>query len=96
MSALMISTINVKDPTKFQEYLTGTQQIAKRYGAEMLVRGKADRFLTGGDSDHELVVVVRFPNIENLDRWYASEEYQALVPFRKEGAEMAMTSYRVG
>ncbi|MGI9422724.1 MAG: DUF1330 domain-containing protein [Hyphomicrobiaceae bacterium] len=46
MSALMIARITVKDPAKFQEYFTKTQQVAAPYGAELLVRGKADHALT--------------------------------------------------
>ena len=46
MSAIMIATITVKDPEKFQQYLARTQEVAAAYGAELLVRGKADRPLT--------------------------------------------------
>ena len=39
MSALMIATITVKDPEKFQQYLAKTQEVAAPYGAELLFRG---------------------------------------------------------
>ena len=59
MSALMIARITVKDPDKFQDYLTRSKQIASQYGAELLHRGTVSRVLNG-DDDHALVVIARF------------------------------------
>ena len=95
MSALMIATITVKDPEKFQQYLAKTKVVAAAYGAELLLRGKADRSLTDHEKDHGVVVIVRFPSIEKINEWIASEEYQPLIPLREEGTEMKMTSYEV-
>jgi uncharacterized protein (DUF1330 family) len=95
MSALMIATIAVKDAEKFQEYLTATQRVAAPYGAELLYRGKADRTLTGEESDHGVTVIVKFPSLEVIDEWYDSAEYQSLIPLRNEGTEMKMTSYQL-
>ena len=95
MSALMIATAAVKNPEKFQQYLTKTQEVAAPYGAELLVRGKADRSLTDHDNNHDVVVVVRFPSIEKIEEWIGSDEYRPLIPLRDEGSDMKMTSYEV-
>ncbi len=95
MSALMIATITVKDPEKFQQYLAKTQEVAAPYGAELLFRGKVDRTLTGEDKDHGLAVIVRFPSIEKINEWYGSDEYQPLIALRDEGSDMKMTSYEI-
>lgn len=95
MSALMIATITVKNPEKFQQYLTKTQKVAAPYGAELLARGKVDRSLTAHVKDHDLTVIVRFPSIEKINEWFDSEEYQQLIPLRNEGTEMKMISYEV-
>ncbi|MBZ0215293.1 MAG: DUF1330 domain-containing protein, partial [Fimbriimonadaceae bacterium] len=42
-----------------------------------------------------LVVIVRFPSLEKLNAWYASDEYQALVPLREEAANIKMTGYQI-
>ena len=68
MSALMIARITVKDPEKFREYFAKTQPIAALYGAELLYRGKVDRALNG-DDDHDLAMIVKFPNVEKLNEW---------------------------
>lgn len=91
----MIATITVKDPEKFQQYLTKTQKVAASYGAELLFRGKVDRPLTDHDKDHGLAVIVSFPSIEKINEWIVSEEYQPLIPLRDEGTDMKMTSYEV-
>ena len=95
MSALMIARIIVKDPAKFQEYLAKTQAVAAPYGAELVLRGKVDKALTGGSADHELAVIVKFPSLAKLDEWYGSDAYQPLKALRDAGADMRMTSYEV-
>ena len=92
MTALMISQIKVKDHGKLQEYLRRVQEVAAPFGAEMVFRGTPDRVLTGG-GDHELVVVVRFPDAARLNGWYDSDAYGELVALREAAAEMQMTSY---
>ena len=54
-----------------------------------------DRTLTGGDTDHGLTVIVRFPSLEKIDEWHASDAYQALIPLREEGTSMKMVSYQI-
>ena len=95
MNALMIATVHVKEPGKFQQYLAKTKEVAANYGGELLLRGKADRALADHNQDHELVVIVRFPSIAKVNEWFDSEEYQQLVPLRDEGTDMKMTSYEI-
>ena len=95
MPALMIARMTVKDPQAFQEYLAKVRDVAAPYGAEPAFRGKADKVLTGGETDHELVLVVTFPSLDRIDAWYASPEYQALKPLRDRGADAQITSYEV-
>jgi len=42
-----------------------------------------------------MLVVVKFPSSEALSGWYASDEYQALVPLREEAADMTIVSYEI-
>ena len=95
MSALMIAKITVKDPEKFQEYIAKTREVAATYGAELLYRGKADMVLAGESKDHDFTIIVRFPSLEKVNEWYASDAYRPLMALREEGADMQMTSYEV-
>ena len=94
MSALMIARITVKDADKFQDYLARTQKVAATFGAELVFRGKVDRALNGSD-DHQIAVIAKFPDLEQIDAWFASDAYQPLKALRDEGADMQMTSYQL-
>jgi uncharacterized protein (DUF1330 family) len=94
MSAFMLATVKVKNPAKFQEYLGKVQELSIKLGAKLLAKGKAVRSITGGECDHDVTIVVQFPSTENIDSLFNSEEYQALIPLREEGAEIVMSSHQ--
>ena len=93
MSAIMISQIKVTDPQAFQSYMAKTQEVAASYNAKLLFRGKMTNILNGNSGAHEMVVIVTFPDMKTLNSWYASAEYQALIPLRDEGSDQLMISY---
>ena len=95
MNAFMLATIKVKEITKFQEYLAEVQKLSAKFGAVLLIRGKVLRVITGGDSEHELTIIVKFPDSESIDALFGSKEYQSLIPLREEGAHITMTAYQV-
>ena len=41
------------------------------------------------------MVVIRFPSIDAIDRWYHSDAYQALIPLRDEAADVTIVGYAV-
>lgn len=94
MTAFFIVTATVKDPQKYQAYAQGVGPTLSAFGGKALRRGKAARALSG-DLDHQSVVIVEFPDVAALDAWYASDEYQALIPLRTEAADMTITAYEV-
>jgi uncharacterized protein (DUF1330 family) len=89
----MISMIKVKEPAKLQEYLPKVSKIGSSYGAEMVFVGPATGAITGA-LDHQMVVVVRFPTVEDIDALFASDAYQPLIPLREEAAEMTIIKYQ--
>ncbi|MEM1422109.1 MAG: DUF1330 domain-containing protein [Pseudomonadota bacterium] len=95
MSALFISRVTIKDPAKFQDYLQRSKDLASLHGAQLLASGKAPRALSGSPAPHQLAVIVRFPGMEVLEAWHASEAYQALIPLREEASDQEITVYEV-
>ncbi len=93
MSALFISRVTFKDRAKFQEYLRLSKETAARHGAQLLASGRAPRALAGEPAPHDLAVVVRFPSVEELEAWHASDAYQALIPLRLEASDQEITVY---
>ena len=95
MSAFMLATVKVKDPVKLQDYLGKVQKLSINYGAQLLAKGKAVRAITEGKREHDVTIVVKFPDTESIDSLFESEEYQELIPLREDGASMVITSHQI-
>jgi len=95
MSAFMLATVKTKNPKKFQEYLGKVQKLSANYGAQLLAKGKTVRLITEGECEHDITIVVKFPDINSIDSLFGSEEYRDLIPLREEGATIVMTSHRM-
>jgi uncharacterized protein (DUF1330 family) len=95
MSALLIARFSVKNADKLKEYAAQAPQTMVPFGGEALFRGKADKTLTGGDNDHVMAAIFKFPSLEKIDEWYNSEAYEPLKAIRDEGADFRITSYEV-
>ena len=93
MPAFMIAQIKVKNQDLFQEYLEKTAALAGPMGAEMLVRGPVGGRVLGAEPDHDVAVVVRFHQGEDIDALYAAPAYQELVELRDRAADMTITRY---
>lgn len=89
----MISTITVTDPASFQDYMAKTQEVARPFGAKALFHGRRSATLNGDALQGDMVVVVSFPDLETLERWNASPEYQEIVALRDASSVQVMTAY---
>ena len=94
MKAFLIAYVTVKDDKKMKTYAQSAAESMQPYGGRVLTKGIADKQLSGSH-DEQNVAVISFPNIENLESWYNSDNYQAIVPLRKEAADIILTSYVV-
>lgn len=94
MSAFFIATTTIKDAGKFQEYASKAAKTFADFGGELVTKGKAEIALAG-ESDHQAVGVVRFPDLDSLNGWYRSPAYQALIPLRDDAANMTLVAYSV-
>ncbi len=86
MSAYLIVHATVKDPDKLQEYAAGAGPTLEAHGGEFITRAQVTDVLTGSH-DHQMSVIIRFPDSGALRAWYASDAYQALVPTRLEAMD---------
>ena len=93
MPAYMISQVTVTDQEKFQSYLAQTQPIAAKFGAKPVAMGAQAKTLNGGNDGHQMVFVIEFPSMEQLEAWHHSDEYGAIVPLREEGSHQHMVAY---
>lgn len=91
-NALVIGHITVKDADKWAQYRSQVPATLAPWGAELVFRGIKCAVL-GGSHAHSDTVVIRFPNAQASQGWFASAAYQALIPLREEAAQVDLISF---
>lgn len=86
MSAYVIAQIEITDPATYGEYTKEVLATITAHGGRFLVRGGKVEVLEG-DITPKRVVVIEFPDVATLKRWYRSPEYQAILPLRKRASK---------
>jgi uncharacterized protein (DUF1330 family) len=84
MPAYLIVEHIITDATKFEEYRTKVGSMIAKHGGRYLTKGGSHKLLEGGHWQPERVVIIEFPDMDALNRWYNSPEYQPLIKLRKE------------
>jgi len=93
MTAYLVGHITVKDEELWQEYMAGVGESIVPFDSKVVFRGKLDKVLAG-QHEHDLVVVIEFPDQATVDNWYNSEKYQSLIPLRDKAANVVITTYK--
>jgi uncharacterized protein (DUF1330 family) len=93
MAAYLVGHITVKDEGLWQEYVDGVKESIAPFDCRIIFRGQLDRILAG-NHDHNLVVVIEYPDKSTLDAWYSSKKYQSLIPLRDKAADVVITTYK--
>ena len=81
-----IFNINVTNPKNYKHYIEQVSSVAKKFGAEYIVRGGENQVIEG-TWQHPRTVVMRFPSYEKALEWYNSEEYKPIKQIRLDNAE---------
>ena len=85
MSGYVVVNLSVLDSEKMAEYSAVAGPSIKKYGGEVLFKGKSEA-LSG--ARYDMLVIVRFDSVDKAREWYNSDDYQAIIPTRN----MAMKS----
>jgi len=85
MTAYLIGEIDVTNSAGYDEYRRQVPATVAKYGGRFIVRGGASEALEG-DWAPKRVVVLEFPTMEALKRWYHSAEYTPLIALRQANA----------
>lgn len=83
----MISQVRVTDPERFQQYREVSIPLAQSYGAKYLARSN-DVLCLDGAQDGRMVVIIEFPDMERLQAFWNSKEYQEARKLRLGAAEI--------
>jgi uncharacterized protein (DUF1330 family) len=84
MAAYLIAAHDITDTAKFDEYRTKVVPMITRFGGRYLTKGGSHKFPEGGHWTPERVVIIEFPDMQALNKWYTAPEYQPLIALRKQ------------
>jgi uncharacterized protein (DUF1330 family) len=90
--AYLVGHIRVLDAAKWADYRSRVPATIAPWGGELVLRGQGATVLAG-EHDATDTVVLRFPDSAALEGWHASAAYQAIVPLRREAAEVTLIAY---
>lgn len=83
MAAYLIVEHIITDAAKFDEYRTKVAPMIAKHGGRYLTKGATHKLPEGGHWKPERVVIIEFPDMDALNRWYSSPEYQPFIALRK-------------
>jgi uncharacterized protein (DUF1330 family) len=92
MAAYLVGHMTVNDPELWKQYVAGVARSLEPFRAQLVFRGQRAAVL-GGAHDHDRAVVIRFDDQEQLQGWFRSPAYQALIPLRDRAADVVLVSY---
>lgn len=84
-AAYFIFDALIHDTSAMQPYMQGVESTYRSFGGQLLVLG-GELDVVEGEAPQGNLVILQFPDREAATAWYASDEYQALLPFRLAGA----------
>ena len=84
MPAYYVAEHIITDAKKFEEYKAKVKPMIASFGGRYLTKGETHRLPEGGHWRPHRVVVIEFPDMDSLDRWYTAPEYKPLIALRKE------------
>jgi len=87
MSAYLMAVCDVTSPhDNFKKYAQESAKLVAANGGEYVVRGKPSRNVEGEFLDGKVIILTRFPSMDNLAAFLDGDEYQNNVKPLREGA----------
>jgi uncharacterized protein (DUF1330 family) len=74
MPAHVIAHIDVKDPTRYEDYKRMSPISIEKFGGRFIARGGKTESLEGTWQPKRLVLI-EFPSVERAREWWASDDY---------------------
>ena len=86
MAAYVLVEVSVTDKEKMMPYIEAVDATVTNHGGRYLVRSPDAEVVEGNIGQHPLKVLLEFPDMVKAKEWYASSEYQAIIPFRTDNS----------
>jgi len=84
MPAYYIAEHIITDPAKFEDYRIRVAPMIAAQGGRYITKPGSHKFPETPPWKPERVVIIEFPDMDRLNAWYSSAEYQPLIALRKE------------
>jgi len=83
MAAYQIAVCHITNPTpEMKDYAAQSAKIVASMGGEYLVRGPAAEVKEGEFLQGKVILMTKFPSMDDLQAFWASEEYNAIKHMR--------------
>jgi uncharacterized protein (DUF1330 family) len=86
MAAYVIGEMEVTDPASYEDYRKQVLATIQKHGGRFLARGGKAEVLEGGGAVKRLVLL-EFPSMEQLQKWYRSPDYAPLIKLRQKASK---------
>jgi uncharacterized protein (DUF1330 family) len=77
MAAYVISEVEPLDPELFDRYRALAQASIEQHGGRYTVRAALPEAAEGNWEPQRRLVIVEFPDLDTVQRWYSSDSYAA-------------------
>ncbi|HZS30959.1 MAG TPA: DUF1330 domain-containing protein [Gaiellaceae bacterium] len=91
MPAYVVIETDISDPEQYERYKAASPEAVASGGGRFVVRGGELAVLEGGWSPSRLVVL-EFPDLDAVKRWYDSPEYVEARKLREGAASLNMVA----
>ncbi|MGA3037576.1 MAG: DUF1330 domain-containing protein [Vulcanimicrobiaceae bacterium] len=89
MKAYIIADIEIKSEADYVKYRDAVPAVIEKYGGRYLARGGSPQALEGSWSPTR-VVILEFPDMESLQKFYHSGDYAPLITLRQAASKGSM------
>ena len=97
MPAYLIADETITNPEVFEEYKRQVLPTISRFGGRFLARGASYELLeTQRPWQPDRLVIIEFPDMDALRRWYQSPEYQPIRKIRHAAARNTLVAIEAG
>ena len=81
MAAYVIFDVDISDPARYQEFMSGVKPALEAAGARYLARGGTHKVYEG-DWEPRRIVLLEFPSVAAWESFYGGSTYQGLKAVR--------------
>lgn len=89
MSAYWVAHVNIKDISKFSEYMQKVPKVIDKYQGKLIVCGNQCENLEG--PSYKQHVIIEFESLDKAKECYFSDDYQELKSIRENTADVIVT-----